>query len=259
MVDTTVISNSHVAWLAGPDSAISESGWVNGPSLSELRALVNFSAGIKIDGTDFSNEASEQVEDRSFADQAGAQARGPVNASGNIEVYTPGKGDTTSIEARAYDAFTTPRSKLALVQRLLKPQAQQITPGDEVNIYRVETDARQHNRNDASRTVGVGLNFEGTALIGYIVPSSTRTAPTATISGTVPVNGVGFIDVTYEGRNVTVGATYTVADETVATVTPGGVVHGLKAGTTTISVDVLGSSGPKSVNVTVGTSGGGGD
>lgn len=252
MVDSTVVSNGHVTWLAGPDSAISESGWNDGPSLAELQSLVNLSAGVKIDGTDFSNEASDQVEDRSFADQAGAQARGPVNAGGSIEVYTPGEGDTTSIHAQAYETFATPRSKLALVQRLVAQQGADVVAGDEVNIYRVETDSRSHNRNDASRTVGAGLNFNGTALVGYVVPSATPSAPSAsTDTISVAPGDVDFIAVTHEGRNVTVGATYISSNENVATVTPGGVVYGVSAGSTTIQVQVPGSSGPASVDVTV--------
>ncbi|MGO2150801.1 MAG: hypothetical protein ACTH32_06325 [Microbacterium gubbeenense] len=252
MVDNTVVSNGHVTWLAGPDSAISESSWNDGPSLSELQSLANFSAGIKIDGTDFANEASEQVEDRSFADQAGAQARGAVNASGSIEVYTPGEGDTTSIHAQTYETFATPRSRLALVQRLIAPQGEPIAAGDEINVYRVETDSRSHNRNDASRTVGTGMNFQGTALIGYIVPSESATKPTPSVTTLAPaVDGIEFLEVEYEGRNVTVGATYISSNESVATVTPGGVVVGVGTGAATISIQVPGASGAASVEVTV--------
>lgn len=75
-----VMTNNHLAWLFGPESALTEEQWVEGPSLAAVQSLTNLSAAVKVDGTDFNVEASEQVDDRSFADQAGAQSRGPVQA-----------------------------------------------------------------------------------------------------------------------------------------------------------------------------------
>lgn len=253
MADATVISNGHLAWFAGPDSAISEANWNSGPTLAQLQTLVNHSAGIKIDGTDFGAEASDQVDDRSFADQAGAQSRGFQNASGSLEVYVPGEGDTTSAHAKAYDTFTKPRTRLALAQRAVKAQSAAIAPGDEINLFRVETDSRQHNRNDASRTTGVGLVYKGVSHINYIVPASTPTAPTASKSTVaVAVGDAAFVDITYQGRNVTAGAKYISSNEAVATVTPGGTILGVGAGTATITYSIPGGAAPASgITVTV--------
>ena len=246
-------SNGHLAWLAGPDSGITEAHWNSGPSLAELQSLENLSGGVKVDGTDFGLEASDQADDRSFADQAGAQSRGPMNASGNIEVYTPGRGDDSSIHARAYDTFTKPRTTLAVAQRPVVPQGAAVAPGQEVNVLRVETDARTHNRNDVSRTVGVGLVFKGQALVNYVVPAAVPTAPVAAPSSlTVGLGDAGFLKVTYQGRDVTNGVTYIADDETIASVTPGGVVVGVGVGTTSISYSYPGAAAPAStIAVTV--------
>lgn len=253
MADTSVMTNGHFAWFAGPDSTISEANWDSGPTLAQLQVLENYSATIKIDGTDFGLEASEQVEDRSFADQAGAQSRGAMQASGSVELYTPGRDDTSSINAQGWGVFATPRTKLAIAQRPVAPQGTALAAGDEINVFRVITDAGTHNRNDASRTLGTSLILQDDLHVNYIVPSSTPTAPAVTPAGplAVGVGDVEFITVAYEGRNITVGATYVSSDETVARVTNNGIVYGVAAGTADITVSYPGAAALAPIEVTV--------
>ncbi|MDF2506259.1 MAG: hypothetical protein K0Q52_118 [Microbacterium sp.] len=246
MANTEVSTTGNVAILAGPDTAIPSANWSSGPTFAQISALLNVSAGVKIDGTDFNVEASEQVDDRSFADQAGSQSRGPIQASGSIEVYTPGKGDTTSPHAKAYDAFGTPRTKLVVGQRFAKAQGGPVAAGDEVNLFRVQTDARAHNRNDSSRTLGVGLVFQDNALINYIVPAAAPTIPTVAVQGgvsltTLTPTKVAMLKVTYHGRNITAGATYTSSNEAVFTVTKSGIIIAVGVGTATLKVSYPGA------------------
>src|SRR5690606_5566347 len=135
----------------------------------------------------------------SFADQAGAQSRGALQASGSLELYTPGKGDTTSINALGWNTFATPRTKLALAQRPVAPQGTAIAAGDEINVFRVITDGGTHNRNDASRTLGTTLLLQDDIHINYIVPSSTPTAPTVSPAGPVALaeGEAEFLEVAY--------------------------------------------------------------
>ena len=254
MANTQVLTNGYVAHFAGPESAISGLGWGTGPSLTELRSLVNYSAGIRADGTDFNVEASDQVDDRSFADQAGAQSRGFASASGNIEPYTPGADDTTSIHALAYDTFNAPRTRLAYAQRFVTPQANQISAGDEINIFRVITDERAHNRNDASRSLGVGMKLQDDLFINYVVPSSVATKPAITPSSlTLEPGDIAFVDVAYEGVNITVGATYVSSNESVFRVSEGGTIVATGVGTANLIVTYPGSDDPDPVSVTVST------
>ena len=255
MTDAPVMTNAHFGWFAGPDSTISESGWDNGPSLTELSGLDNYSATVKIDGTDFNVEASDQVEDRSFADEAGAQSRGAMQASGSVEIYTPGRGDTTSVNAKGWETFGIPRTRLALVQRPVAPQDDSIAAGDEVNVFRVITDGGTHNRNDASRTLGTSLLLQDDIFVNYIVPSDPATAPAVTPSGPLALEEAGdvvFLKVTYEGRNITAGAKYISSDETVARVTANGIVYAVSDGTATITVSYPGASSLSPISVTVG-------
>lgn len=253
MANTEVLTNGYVGHFAGPDSAISSGTWSTGPSLAELSALINYSAGIRADGTDFNVEASEQVEDRSFADKAGAQSRGFASAGGNIEVFTPGAGDTTSAIALAYDALSASRTKLAYLQRFVKAQGAAIAAGDEVNIFRVITDERQHNRNDASRSVGVGAKLQDNLFVNYVVPASTAAAPTLTPSSGITTDDETplFLKVTYGGRNITVGAKYTSANEAVFKVTNGGIIIPVAAGTANLTVSYPGAAAFTPVEVVI--------
>lgn len=251
-----VMTNGFFGWFAGPESELTEQQWSDGPSLAALQALVNHSAGIKVDGTDFNVEASEQVDDRSFADQAGAQSRGPVQASGNIEVHTPGRGDTSSVQAKAYAAFGVPRTRLAVLNRPVVPQSAPIAAGQEINLFRCITDDRAHNRNDASRTLGVGLVFQDNAHINYIVPAAVPTAVAVTPASPIAaVLGVPkFLKAVYQGRNVTVGARYISSDESVFIVTNSGIIIPQKVGTATLTVTVPGSAAGTPITVNVAAS-----
>lgn len=255
MADTRTLSNQRVQWAAGPDNAISEPTWASGPTFTELAALNNYSAAVKIDGTDFSVEASEQSDDRSFADAAGAQSRSYSSASGNIEVYTPTEGETTGVNADAYDTFSPNRTRLALMQRTVEPQSQALARGDEVNIFRVITDERQHNRNDVSRTLGVGLILQDNIWVNYIVPHSTPTAPAVTPAADIVLDlsdgDPEFLEVTYEGRNIAIGATYISSNEDVFIVTNAGILIPIGVGSATLTVSYPGAAALSAIDVDV--------
>jgi hypothetical protein len=261
MVDTRAQSNNKVGWFVGPDNAIPNARWVSGPTLADLTALLNISTATKIDGTDFGLEASEQSEDRSFTDAAGAQSRSFDSASGNIEIYTPGKGDNSSIYAQTWSAMSKPRTKLALAQRFIKLAPTPLAAGDEINVFRVQTDARQHNRNDSSRTLGIGLVLQDDILVNYIVPSATPNPVVVAAQGgsniatAAALGSIHFLRATYEGRNVTVGTTWVSSNENVATVTRHGIVRisptATPGATATISATVKGSAAGTGIAVKV--------
>src|SRR5690606_3600514 len=248
-----VMTNGHFGWFAGPDSSITDAHWDSGPTLPELQSLENYSPTVKIDGTDFNVEASEQVEDRSFADQAGAQSRGPMQASGSIEIYTPGRDDDSSVTAQGWGVFATPRTRIALATRPVAQQGAPIAAGDEVNVFRVITDAGTHNRNEASRTLGTSLILQDDIHVNYIVPSGVPTAPAGTAAGplAVGVADITSLKVEYEGRIITAGAKYISSDESVAIVTTAGIVIAVGEGTADITVSYPGAAALAPIEVTV--------
>ncbi|UOE45886.1 hypothetical protein [Agromyces larvae] len=255
MTDVRAQSNKAVGWFAGPDTAITDDRWVSGPTLAELQSLLNISAETKIDGTDFGLEASEQSDDRSFADAAGAQSRSFDSASGSIEIFTPSRGETSGLRVQVWNTLAKPRTKLAIAQRFITNQAAAIAPGQVVNLFRVITDDRQHNRNDVSRTLGIGLVLQDNLLSNYVVPSAVPTAVTLTPDGEdgfdVVVGTPLYLKATYEGVNVTVGADYASSDENIFTVTKHGILIPRAAGTATLTVSIAGSAAGTPIDVTV--------
>ena len=255
-MDTRVLSNQRVAWFAGPASSVPAASYESGPTLAQLQSLTNISEATKIDGTDFNIEGSEQSDDRSFLDAAGSQSRSYDAASGNIEIYTPAKGDTTSIFAETWDILSPTRTPLTIAQRVVKQAASPLEAGDEINLFSVLTDERVHNRNDVSRTLGIGLVLQGNMLVNYIVPSETPTAPAVTVENgadleTLAVDDVAFVTVEYEGRNITVGATYVSSDEGVFRVLSNGVILATGIGTATLTVSYPGAAAVTPITVTV--------
>ncbi|ALJ19581.1 phage tail tube protein [Microbacterium sp. No. 7] len=252
MADTRILTNNHFGWLVGPSSAIPAVNWSNGPTLAQLQSLLNVSEAVKIDGTDFGLEASQQSDDRSFVDAAGAQSRSFNAASGNIEIYTPAKGDTSSIYSQTWDAISRPRTRVVVAQRPVAPSSGTINRGDEINLFSAITDERVHNRNDASRTLGVGLLPQGDILVNYIAPHTTPTAPAVAPSGAInATSGTPiFLKVTYEGRNITIGAHYQSSNETVLQVRHG-ILLPLATGTATLNISYPGADTVAPITVTV--------
>lgn len=253
MVDTKTLTNNKFAWLAGPSTAIPATNWTSGPTLSQVQSLLNISEAVKIDGSDFGLESSEQTDDRSFVDAAGSQSRSYNAASGNIEIYTPAKGDTSSIYVSAWNALSKPRTKVIIGQRPVKASSAAIAAGDEVNLFSVMTDERVHNRNDSSRTLGIGLLPQGDILVNYIVPAGTPTAPVVSGSTGLATAAVGtpiFLKVAYQGRNITIGAKYVSSNEAVFKVRHG-IVIPVGTGTATLTVSYPGAAAVTPITVTV--------
>jgi hypothetical protein len=219
MADTRVLSNRRIGWFAGPDSEITS--WTE-PPIADLQALDNISEAIKIDGTDFNIDASEQGDDRSFTDEAGAQSRTYASFGGNLEAFTPKPEDTTSILRQTKDTIAVPRTELAVAMRVDGKFAHlPIAAGDEISLFHVMSDARAHHRGESSYSYGVNLVPRSDNLVNYIVPSAVPTSPAINVVGPIAlaVGAVSRIKVAYEGRNITIGAVYTSSDPTVAEVT----------------------------------------
>lgn len=250
MSDTRVLSNRRVTWGIGPDTAVAD---YSKPTLAELTALKNYSEAVKIDGTDFNISASDQADDRSFTDEAGAKTRSYTQFGGTIEGFTPKQADTNSVFRKLRDTVKTPRTKLALMQRFGKLNGLPVVAGDEISLFRVATDANKHNRSDTSYSYSINLVPRDDVLLNYIVPSAPATpvvvTPATPLSLTVA--GVQLLKVIYQGRNITAGASYASSDEAVVLAGKNGVVYGVAAGTATVTINYPGSSAPVVITVTV--------
>jgi len=94
-----ILSNQRVTVLAGLSSGIAS--WT-ATSLANLEALTNVSGAVNWNSFDLNIQASEQSDDRTLTDGAGAQSRGYTNFGGTLELVHPKPDDTTSVFRQAY-------------------------------------------------------------------------------------------------------------------------------------------------------------
>jgi len=249
MANDKILSNKNVGWFIGPDTTIAS--WA-APTLAQLQALVNVSAGIRIAGTDFGIQASEQTDDRSFADEAGAQTLGYANFGGNVSSFVPTNDDTSSAERVAHNAFKRPRTRLAVCQRFGIAQGLALAAGQEVSVFRIITDAENVERRQTGYSTTTELKAQDDNLVNYIIPPAAAVAVTlAGTSGGV-VGGAGLLSALYQGQAVTAGVTYTSSNTAVADVYSNGVVVYKSAGTANITATYPGAlvSTAKAITVT---------
>jgi hypothetical protein len=254
MTDTRLVANQRVTVWAGPDSGISN--WTNGPTLAECNALVNISGAVNWDSFDLNLQASDQQDDRTLTDAAGAKSRGLANFGGNLELVQPTPDDTSSIYRIAYNIFKGDRTKLAVVVRVGPLNSTAAAAGDVVNAYHVLRDADDYVRADQNKpsyAYKVNLLAQDDVSINAIIPAATPGAATVTRigSGDLTVGTPDFLKVTYQGRNVTVGATYVVSDPSVLLVTPHGCIVPLSSGDATVTASYPGGTTSTALDITV--------
>lgn len=230
MPATKVLSNKRVAFLAGLDAVIDD--W-DAPSLADLQDLVNITGATNVENTTLNIEASPQQDDRVWTDEAGAQSRGETQFGGSLQFVTPPPGDTTSIYADTEDIVAVPGTVLATGVRTITPSTTAIAAGQEINVYRVQTNIPTDGKNDVSHFYDVDFIPRDDVLVNYIVPSASPTSATLTPSAAVTdaeVGDVGFITAAYEGRRVTIGAEWVSSNPAIVDVSPHGAWVALAVG-----------------------------
>lgn len=210
-MSTKVLSNQRVTVIAGLASGISN--WKN-PSLSELAALTNVSGAVNWNAFDLNIKASDQKDDRTLTDGAGAQSRGFTNFGGNLQFVTPLVTDTASIYRTTYNIFSTPRVELVVAVRYGKLNSMAPAAGDRWYIYHVITDVVAFGQNDVSKFYQVSLVPRDDVLANYIVPAAVPALVAVTpLAAAGTVGKVVFISAAYQGWDVTVSATWASSDE----------------------------------------------
>jgi hypothetical protein len=242
-MDKRVLSNRRVTVWIGPDTAIAN---YKAPKKSEIDTLLNVSEAQRWDGFDFNLEGSDQQDDRVLTDEAGAQSRSFDQWGGSMSFQTPKPEDKTSIVRQVRELLKNPRTPVAVVIRTVVLNSVGATVGDEVNAYRCIADAQRHGRQDTGYSYTVNFVPKDDVGINAIIPSATPTAVTLTAVGSTSgaVGSVGYVRATYEGKNVTIGATYISSAPNIVDVTPHGAYVRKALGTANISATYPGSAAP---------------
>lgn len=234
MTDTRVLSNQKVTVWIGPETGIAN--W-NAPLLSEVTAFLNVSGAVNWDSFDFNITASDQADDRTLTDAAGAQSRSFNNFGGNIEFVNPLPADTTSIFRQTYTLLKGDRTKLAVVIRVGVLNSVAIAAGDVVNAYHVLADAQSTVRGDVSYAYKVDFLPQNDLGVNCIIPLASPGVTTLTPSAptALAIGSVKYVKATYQGVNTTIGTTWVSSAPLICQVTPHGALIGLTAGTANIT------------------------
>ena len=171
-MSTKVLSNQRVTVLAGLASGVAS--WAH-PTLVEMQALTNVSGAVNWNSFDLNIKASDQKDDRTLTDGAGAQSRGFTNFGGNLQLVNPRPDDTASVFRTAYNIFSTPRVELVVAVRYGPLNSTAPAAADRWTIYHVVTDAVSFGENDVSKFYQVTLVARDDILVGYILPPTVAT------------------------------------------------------------------------------------
>lgn len=251
-MSTKVISNQRVTVRAGLASGISN--WAH-PSLAELNALTDVSGAVNWNSFDLNIKASDQKDDRTLTDGAGAQSRsGFVNFGGNLQFVMPLVTDTASVYRLAYNIFSTPRVELVVAVRYGKANSSAPAAGDRWTFYHLITDVVAFGENDVSRFYQVTLVARDDIAINYIIPPAAPVAITVTAlatTGTASAGTLIFASAVYQGIDVTKAATWVSSDETKLIQVHPGIFKCVGAGAPTIKATYPGATDATAVAITV--------
>jgi len=250
-MSTKVLSNQRVTVLAGLASGISD--WSE-PTLAELNALTNVSGAINWASFDLNIQASQQSDDRTLTDGAGAQSRGYTNFGGTLQFVNPRVDDTASIYRTAYDIFSTPRVELVVAVRYGKQNSLGPAAGDRFTIYHVITDAVAFGQGDVSKFYSVNLIARDDILPGYIVPAASPSTITVTVaSATVEPGDLVFASAAYEGWDVTKEVVWVSSDESLLIQVHPGIFQAVADGTPTLKAQYPGATDSSTSTITIAT------
>lgn len=245
---TKVLSNQRVTVLAGLASAIAD--W-NEVELSELLALQNVSGAVNWDAFELNLQASQQSDDRTLTDGAGAQSRGFTNFGGTLQFVNPRPDDASSVFRTAYNIFSTPRVELVVAVRYGKQNSLPPAAGDKWTIYHVITDAVSFGQNDVSKFYGVNLIARDDIVVGYIVPPAVPVAVTVTGGSTAAVGKLVFASAAYQNWDVTKQVKWVSSDKTKLIQVHPGIFKAVAAGTPTLIATYPGATASTAKTITI--------
>lgn len=235
---TRQISNGYVTVAMGPWSALTD---YQAPTDDEANALHNASSSTRWDGYDLGMQASDQVDDRSLADDAGYQERGFDQFGGSAAFYYPEDyTDTTDEYQQTWAIVKREGTELAVIERVgQKKTSVPFAPGDWINVYHVETDGWSPDTSDTGKyAYEIQLEPRGDVQAYALIADNPKGAITLSRVGTgsIAVGGHDVIRGVLYNRLINTNGTWSSSAPSVIAVSDAGVITRLGAGTATISL-----------------------
>jgi len=249
-MSTKVLSNQRVTVLAGLANAVSD--W-KVPTLAELTGLDNVSGAVNWNSFDLNIQASDQKDDRTLTDGAGAQSRSAFTKfGGNLQFVNPRPADLASVFRTAYDLFSTPRVEMAVAVRYGKLNSAVAAAGDRWTVYHLIVDPVSFGENDVSKYYQVALKARDDIMVNYIVPAvSAGTITTTAISATGSVGDLIFVSAEYEGWDITKAATWVSSDESLLVEVHPGIFRAEATGAPDVTAQYPGATASTALSITV--------
>lgn len=251
MSNKRVLTNKHYGWYVAPANSVANIAAI---TETEAAGFTNISDAAKFDGMDFNTKASASDDDRSFADAAGAKTSGDADFGGNFAGYKAKAGDTASSYYQAETLIKPAGSDLIVVAVPVESIATGLVAGTEYNGWHVLSDAPTDVRGASSYSWAANLLPQSEMVARGIIAKVAPVPVTVTVvagSLTGSVGDIARLKAVTQGKIVTVGATWTSSDPTVATVTEHGIVELVATGTATITATFPGATASTASTVTV--------
>ena len=223
-----------VGWIL--DSALVEKRF---PLATTLNAsALDLSAAIAWQDYGVGASDSGDLDDRSLVDLGNAVSRGAASYSATLSMFRDRfNADLTSIYVQAFQAFRVERTLGFLVVRVNKDARLPWAAGDEISIYKLIADTvADDTEGEDSTKFTVTFMPQGLLYVHTMVgDAGVITGVTATMAKTLTAGPYQLQPVLAEASIVS-RATYTTSDATKATVSVGGTVTPVAAGSATITV-----------------------
>lgn len=252
---TRDLGNKRIKVAIGLSNAIATPG---APLLTELTAMLDATEAIRWDGYDFGMDASDQIDDRSLADDAAATIRGFAQFGGGMPFYFPKVTDTSSVLRSVFNILKTQRTGLLIAERIgFKDYNSPWAAGDNVNIYRVTNDGyTPDTEGDGGYAYTMNLLSQGDVFpwtkVTPAAPVALAIVGGATATLSLAGTNVALRGATYQGDNFAARAVWASSNPAVATVDNHGVIRGISAGSANVTASYPGATASTAVAVTVG-------
>lgn len=225
--------NTKVGWIL--DSALTNKQF---PVVTELTAsALDLSAAIAWKNYKVGADVSADIQDRSLVDLGSAVSRGAAKYGATIGMFRDlNNTNNASVYVQAFQAFRTKGVIGWLVVRVNKAATLPWAVGDEVSLYKLMVDTTENSRAGEDSTkfivtfLSQGALFAHSMVGGAGAISGVPTTLAKTVAG-----GPFQLQPVVAGASIVSRATYSSSDTTLATVSTGGTVTPIAAGSPVIT------------------------
>lgn len=230
-------ADQNITVSIGPANSIAN---VNAPTVAELNAMQNICSALSWQDWDFGIQASESVNEPSFADPSNFTDFGQANYGGAMSMFYPKNYDDPSNElSLAYDLTDKPGTLLLIAIRVdgEKRNSTPFAAGDYVHVFLAMTDSETNSIQgaDALRRT-IGLLQQSVFAVYTIVGAGSIPPVPASSTLSLTVGESRRVPVTVLTREFTNACEFRSDDIDVVAVGRGGVFTGVGAGTADVTV-----------------------